>query len=317
MPLCGWSVNGEAAEREVESMRLEVKNNMRWAREGRALTYRDDAHFVLKILPDMDRDRPWFDQRVAASQAQRPKRGWLGRQEFPRGTAGNLYAQARLFLSALENLPREMSAIALSDCDFGRPQIVDTDVSADAASIRVNGVVPARHRKPSGPALRARMGNCMVAGMVASFVCELGMKAILMTRLDKAEKLHDLFKLYTALPEDSRKRLEADFPRIAGVLEDHRHAFGKWRYFEKRVSEQAILALVHTERVWELSKAARVIIDECVVAGLTYEIYVDSTIDLTVHQEGVGHSEHVGLTLHAGEAAIPWDQLLAAVRQAE
>ena len=44
------------------------------------------------------------------------------------------------------------------------------------------------------------------------------MKAILITRRDEAQKTHDLRKLYEGLPEDSRKRLEADFGEIAGVM---------------------------------------------------------------------------------------------------
>ena len=67
--------------------------------------------------------------------------------------------------------------------------------------------------------MMARMGTAVVAGMVAAFACEVGMKAILITRRDEAEKTHDLGKLNEALPEDSRKRLEADFGEIAGVLE--------------------------------------------------------------------------------------------------
>ena len=58
--------------------------------------------------------------------------------------------------------------------------------------------------------MMARMGTAVVAGMVAAFACEVGMKAILITRRDEAEKTHDLGKLNEALPEDvSRKRLEA------------------------------------------------------------------------------------------------------------
>ena len=315
--LCGRSLDGEDAEREAESMQVEAECNMRRAREGRGLNYRKEARFVLKILPDMDRDKARFNQRVAAKRAEKPKRRWMGRHKFPRGTAGNLYAQACLFLSGLENLPREMSAIALSDFDFGQPQIVGVSgVTADA-SVQIDAVVPSRHRKPSGPALRARMGTTMVAQMVAAFACELGMKAILITRLDEAQMTHDLLDLYKVLPKDSRGRLEADFPGIAGVLEKHRHAFNKWRYFEKPASEKAILALVHTERVWELGKSARVIIDECVVAGLTYELHINTTFNITAEEGGMNYSEHIDFCLDVGEAAIPWGRVLAARRTAK
>ena len=58
--------------------------------------------------------------------------------------------------------------------------------------------------------------------MTAAFACEVGMRAILMTRLDEAERKHDLRTLYDALPADSRERLEADFAGIVGVLGDNR-----------------------------------------------------------------------------------------------
>ena len=293
-------------------MHQEAERNLQPARVGCGLKYHEDARFVLKVLPDMDRDMAQFDQRVAAKRAEERKHYWLGRRDFPPGTAGYLYAQARAFLSGLENMSREMSAIRFSDFDFGEPQIVGVESSAADASFRVAATVPARHRRPSDPALMARMGTTMVASMAAAFACELGMKAILMTRLDEAEKTHDLVKLYNALPQDTRERLESDFPGIAGVLEDNRHSFGEWRYFEESVSGKAIEALVNTARVQGLGKAARVLVDECMVAGLTYEVHVDTEFDITVDRGDVSWSEHIGLKVDVGEAAIPWNRVLTA-----
>ena len=162
----------------------------------------------------------------------------LDRADFPPGTAGYLYAQARAFLSGLESLSHEMDAIPLSDFDFAEPWILRVEVSPVHAAGRVSGEI--RHQKPSEHELMARMGTAMVAGMTAAFACEVGMKAILMTRLDKAKKTHDLLDLYEALPDDSRKRLEADFAEIADVLTDNRHSFGKWRYFEESVGKDSM-----------------------------------------------------------------------------
>ena len=310
--ICGRSICGDVAEHEADSMRAEAARNVPLARLGQGSKYRVGANFVLKILPDMDRDKAQFDQRVAARRLEKPKRGWLGRRHFSPGTAGYLYAQARFFLSGLENLPREMSAIALSDFDFGEPRIVDVDASTADGAVRVAATVPATHRTPSGPRLMARMGTAMVAGMAASFACEVGMKAILMTRLDEASKTHDLHELYRALPADSRGRLEADFPKIESVLERHRHVFDRWRYFEESVGEEAILALVNTERIQELAKAARVIVDECVVVGLTFDVHVASEFVLTADEGDESWLEDVGLSVTGGEAAIPWDQVLLA-----
>ena len=315
--VCGRVLNGEDAEHEAARMREEAERNLPLARVGQSSKYREDANFVLKLLPDMDRDKAQFDQRVAAREAEEPNWGWLGRRAFPKGTAGYLYAQARFFLSGLENLPREMSAIALSDFDFGEPKIVDVGAATAGESVRGAATVAGKHRVPSEPELMARMGTAMVAGMAGSLACEVGIKALLMTRVDEARKTHDLFDLYRALPTDSRERLEADFQEIASVLERHRHAFGKWRYFEESVNEAAMLALVNTERVQELAKAARVIVDEGAVAGLTFDLQVDSVFAFTADRRDERWLERVGLRVTGGEAAIPWEQVLKAVLQTD
>ena len=309
--LCGLAVNGKEAEREEENMQRESVENLPRARVGLASKYRPEAKFVLKLMPDMDRDKAAFDQRVADQLAAKKKKRWLDRRDLTEWNAGFLYAQAQAFLSGLENLPREMDAIALSDFEFREPRIVDAETSPNEATVRISGRVPIRHRQPSSRALMARMGSAMIGGMTAAFACEVGMKAILMTRLDRAEKTHDLMDLYNALPDDSRNRLEADFAEIAGVMDKNRHLFDKWRYFEKSVAKDAIPALVNTDRVRELGKAARVIVDECVVAGLQYEIHVDPSYQFDTDRGQVSHSQSIDLSVTGHEAAIPWDQVLA------
>ena len=74
-------------------------------------------------------------------------------------------------------------------------------------------------------------------------------------------------------------------------------------------------ALVNTDRVWGLERAARVILDECVVAGLTYEIHVNSEINVAADPGDVSSSQRIDLSLVGGEAAIPWDDVLAAGRR--
>ena len=101
--LCGRSVEGKDAEREAARMQVEADGNMPRARVGRGSKYDEAAKFVLKLLPDMDRDQAQFEQRVAASRKTGPPRGWLGRSDFPNGTAGYLYAQACAFMSGLDN----------------------------------------------------------------------------------------------------------------------------------------------------------------------------------------------------------------------
>ena len=115
-------------------MQVEADGNMPNARVGRGSKYDEEAKFVLKILPDMDRDKAQFEQRVAASRKPRPQKRWLGRSDFRKGTAGYLYAQACAFMSGSDNFPREMSAITLSDFDFGEPR--GFSVSRHRAPIR-------------------------------------------------------------------------------------------------------------------------------------------------------------------------------------
>ena len=310
--VCSRSVDGEDAAREADAMRREADDNMAAARVGRPANYRAHARFVLKLLPDMDRDKAKIDQRIESSLEEGRKRRRLTRHEIPPGTAGYLYAQARAFLAGVENLSDEQAAAALADLDYGEPRVVGVDGSAGDGTLHVTGSVPVVYRKPSGRELMGRMGTALVAGMAGAFACELGMKAILLTRLDGAAKTHDLLALYRELPEDSRRRLEGDFPEIARVLDHSRETFGRWRYFEQGIGEDAIRALVDTDRVWGLGKAARVIADECVVAGLNYEIDIDTTFEVEWKPGDTRTSQRIHLSLEGGEASVPWDEVLRA-----
>ena len=316
--VCGRSVDGDEAAGEADAMRREADGNMAAARIGRPAKYRSDAAFVLKLLPDMDRDKEKVDQRIEASLAEGSKPKRLARNEIGPGGAGYLYAQARVFLAGVENLSPEMSAIALSDFEFGEPRIGGIEASDADGSLGVAMSMPVAHRKPSDRELMGRMGTALVAGMSSAFACEVGMKAILVTRLDEAPRTHDLLKLYRELPEDSRRRLEADFASIVEVLEGSRETFGKWRYFEQGVGKEAIRGLVDTDRVWGLGKAARVIADECVVAGLNYHINIDTTFEIEGAPDGETRSRSkVHLCLEGGESAISWEEVLRAGEEPE
>ena len=310
--VCGRAVDGKDAAREAEAMWQEADDNMAAARVGRGASYRDDAHFVLKLLPDMDRDMTKVDRRNEVSLEEGRKRGRLTRHEMPPGTAGYLYAQARALLAGLENLSDEKSAIALTDFEYGAPEVVGIDGSADDGTLRVTGNVPVVHRRPSRRELMARMGTALVEGMAGAFACEVGMKAILVTRLDGAAKTHDLLALYRELPDDSRSRLEGDFPEIADVLGHSRETFGRWRYFEQGIGEDAIRALIDTDRAWGLGKAARVITHECVVAGLNYEIDIDTSFEFDWRPGDMSTAQRIHLLLEGGESSVPWEELLQA-----
>ena len=310
--VCRRAVDGKDAACEAEAMRVEGEDNMAAARIGQRANYRPDARFVLKLLPDMDRDKAKADQRIEASLAEGRKRRRLTRHEIPPGTAGYLYAQARAFLAGVENLSREQSAISLSDFEYGEPQVVGVEKSPAGGTLRVTGSVPVAYRRPSGRELMARMGTALVAGMAGAFACEVGMKAILVTRLGGAAKTHDLLELYRELPDDSRGRLEGDFPEIADVLGHSRETFGRWRYFEQGIGEDAIRALVDTDRVWGVGKAARVIADECVVAGLNYEIDIDTSFEFDWQPGDMRTAQRIHLSLVGRESSIVWEELLQA-----
>ena len=117
--------------------------------------------------------------------------------------------------------------------------------------------------------------------MNSAFSCELSMKAICLTRTDRARMNHDLWSLYRDLPEDSRTRLEKDFPEVGSVLKEARHTFGKWRYFEVNVGGRGMKAMIDTERASALAKAARVLLDEAELMGLGYSVNVKATQERT------------------------------------
>ena len=325
-PHCGRHVREEDAVREVERMAREAEDNMAKVRVGRAARYRKDARFVLKILPDMDRDKEWFMRRVTAALATVPKLRCLGRRDFRSGgdedayaAAGFLYAQVSALVSGLSALPDRISAIDLRDFDFDKREMADIEASAEGGPVRLSAKIP--YRRPSGEAM-TRMGTALIMGMSAAFACEVGMKAILITRLDAAEKTHDLQELYKALPEDCRARLEGDFLGIVDVLEENRHTFGKWRYFEGHALKHATQGLVNEDRARGLLKAARVIADECVVAGLQYDYhlryeydgqmtgYFDEDLKPVISRDP-SLSTTVKMELGGHESAIPWDAIMA------
>lgn len=291
-------------------MQQEAEDNLGAARVGRPAKYRADGRFVLKLLPEMPRDKAKVDRRIAARLAEGSKPRRLTRHEIPPGTAGYLYAQAKAFLAGVESLSEQKSAISLADLEYGDPQVVGVERSPGDGTLTITGSVPVVHRKPSGLELMGRMGTALIAGMASAFACEVGMKALLMTRLDEAAKTHDLLELYLELPEDSRRRLEGDFPEITEVLAHSRETFGRWRYFEQGIGEGAIRALVDTDRVWGLGKAARVIADECEVASLNYEIDIDTTFEFNGQPGDVRNSERAHLKLTGVEGPIPWDDIL-------
>ena len=310
--VCGKSVEGDDAVREMEKMCREMVENLPRARRGLAAKYREDAKFVLKVFPEMDRDTAYFDRRYNAKLAEGRKKKTISRHEFPKGTAGYLYLQACTFMAGTASLPYEKRVIQYPDYDFETHRISDIEVENNGSDFRVSAKAPHRNPQSAERVLMERMGLIMISGMTVAFACELALKAILITRQDEAKKTHDLLDLYEELPEDCKTRLMADFAEIEEMLEECRQIFGRWRYFEENVGGEAIQAMVNTERESLLAKTARVLIDEGAIAGLSYEVKVNRDAELKRKEEGddVSYVEKYKLSITGTEAPIPWDLLL-------
>ena len=306
--VCGLADEGEQAHREMQRMLEEVNDNLDGARIGRPSRYRKDGRYFLKILPDMVRDQAKVDREIAAKLKE--ERGWtrarkkryVTRRNLGKGGAGYYYFQACGLMRGLEYIPREFGPIppfsdVLRDLQ-GRD--VQEFTEAGSKSLRIQGeLVPAESK------LVKSMGTTLLKNMIAAFACELGLKGLLMTRRHEFRKTHDLKALYDALPADCRKRLKADFRLIEKVFCARRGTFDKWRYFDSPDNSKFINNLTDSDGALDLAKAARVLIDEGLIAGLNFDVKV-GPVRYEVSEEG--RERRFGRAqIGSGEAAINWD----------
>ena len=262
--VCNLLLEGDEARKEYERMSKESGLNTSGMVLGMQPKYRDDATFVQKLFPYMDRlSAGEFSQRVSDQAQKGSKSGWLTRSSFPAGSAGFLFLQAQALMSGVERLSRELSVMPLWD--------VETHDDG-SATLHPPTEQLGEHSKTSEYELMKRLGSTMTIAMMSAFACELAMKAICLTRRDEARKIHDLWELYSDLPEDSRTRIEEDFPEVDSVLKSACHTFDKWRYFEVDVGAHGINAMIDTDRALFLGKAARVLLDEAMLMGLGYSL---------------------------------------------
>ena len=267
--VCELLLEGDEAKEEYERMSKESGLNTSGMVLGMRPKYRDDATFGQKIFPYLDRlSSEEFSQRSSDKAQKGVKKGWLTRSSFPAGSAGFLVLQARALMSGVERLPRELSVARFWDVDMH---------DDGSATVHIPTEQLSEHSKTSEKELMKRLGSTMTIALMSAFACELAMKAICLTRRDETRKSHDLWELYSGLPEDSRARIEEDFPEVGLVMENARHTFGKWRYFEVDVGSRGISAMIDTDRTFALAKAARVILDEAELMGLGYSVHVDAT----------------------------------------
>ena len=325
--VCEQRVGEEEVALETKRMESELARNLHGARVGLAAEYDESARFVLKILPNMDMDKAKFRQRVeeakqrASSKSKR--RGKITRHDFgERGTAGSLFMQASALVSGLGVLPRDISVVSLSDFDFENlsGELQDSTVDADG-QLSISASIP---RKPlPEEVVMKRFGAAMIRGFVAAFACEVGMKSLLLTRVDEAEKSHDLLALYESLPEDCQSRLQGDYSAMTDIMKKYRHTFGRWRYFEPNAGQEAMSMPVNLDQIFGLEKAARVILDECIVAGLQYDwdvkygmdfpvsVYIDPDLTVRAVPDEDSSSPKVSMPIDGHESEIPWDDILS------
>jgi len=296
---------------EIEA---EVQLNLPRARRRQPAQYRPDAKFVTKIIPDMPRDRAGMDARMRAA-LKRPSREhgvrWLTRHNIPAGEAGYLYLQAKLLAAGARSLPQETAINRWEEVELAAPVELRFE-NPDQTGIHIRTEAQAVSRAPPGT-WEERAGANMMRALTAAFSGEVALKAILMTRNDPARMTHDLRALYDDLPRDSRARLRADYAAIGKVLRESREIFGDWRYFENSARmKEAAERSTHPERVRDLEKAARVIIDECVMAGL------EGTLTMTPHTAWTAKlgeritvddfRETMHIEAESGESAIVWPE---------
>ena len=266
---CEMILEGDDARVEFQRMSEESGTNRINMAFGRVPEYSSKAKFVRKIFPHMDRQAPEaLLKRVEARASEGNREGWLTRSDFPVGSPGLLFLQARVLMSGIEGMPLEESVAPFLDFD------VDDDGNA---TVHLSEEELGQHSTIREYELMQRMGSTMTVGMMAAFACELAMKAIRLTLLDEARKSHDLFRLYQDLPQDCRCRIKADFAHLKEVLKSGRYTFDKWRYFEANIGGHGIGAMIGTERAFTLAKAARVLLDEAEMVGLGGSVGLDAT----------------------------------------
>ena len=293
--VCGMLLEGDDAREEYQRMSDQSNSNTISMAFGLPPKYRDDAKFVQKIFSHIDRQSAEeFHRRTDAEARKGSREGWLTRSEFPGGSAGFLFLQARTLMSGVERLPRELSVARFWDVDMH---------DDGSATVYAPTKELSEDSKSGENELMRRLGSTMTISMMSAFACELAMKAICLTRMDKAQKSHDLWRLYRDLPEDSRTRIEEDFPEVGSVLKSARYTFDKWRYFEANVGGRGMSAMIDTERAFGLAKAARVLLDEAELMGLGYLVEVDATRKIT--RTGDRKHVHVKHKLHTTAREAP------------
>ncbi|MCY4393876.1 MAG: hypothetical protein OXC10_01895 [Rhodospirillaceae bacterium] len=294
--VCGSKVEGEKAGDEYLEMRKQTALNLMNLEFGRATQYHN-GEFVEKIFPQFETlSKKEFAKRIQRKLAGPKEGSKLTRHGFPPGSPGLLFIQARILLAGIAALsnPDEMSLTNIPDV-----RVMDDGLLAMPPSPEKFNDDP----KHLDNRLWNRMGTTMIEAMTAAFACELAMKAISLTCTDEAPKTHDLIELHGSLPASSRQRIAADYPEITETLQAVRHTFGQWRYFEVNVGEVGMRQMFDVSHAHALGKAARVILDEGIMVGLSAIIDLNTTDNVHIVGNAVNHNLKSRINVKGREAA--------------
>ena len=295
--VCGETLEGAEAEKEERRIFAEANTNLLNMRHDWLPNY-SEGLFVRKVFPHMERlTEEEITQRtskkVVAKESTR-NRKTLTRNDFPAGSPGWLYFQAKILMAGVEN---SFNAEEASVVDF--PEF---DMRGDGSIVVYpfwEGLeVGQRHREYI---FMGRMGSIMSVSMISAFACELAMKAISLTCKDEAIRTHDLVDLLNDLPEESRARIDADFGEIEAVMEQGRQTFGNWRYFEQALEGKGMLAMIDIGRARALGKAARVILDEGDMMGLWGRLDLNAKENVRGTEERRNYKQDFQATVTGGE----------------
>ena len=304
--VCGITVEGEVARKEYLRIYEEGQENALRIRCGEYPEYGEGPFLQKAIIVEETLSEADVRTRIAKKLSQNAgKRQVLTRSTFPLGTAGNLYMQAKILISGVRDV------YSLYGTSIGEHEIVDLPDGRFELDLTKSAGPMVKDPQYHEFQMMGRLGCQMSAAMLAAFACELLMKAISLACNDEASRTHDLMDLYLDLPQDSRRRLLIDYEEIVDVVEESRHVFGRWRYFENNAGTDALKGMVDLERTLRLAKAARVLADEATVVGL----FGSATMKVQekIRAEGLteARKQKIKLTLRGGESPRKKTQPLA------
>ena len=209
---------------------------------------------------------------------------------------GNLYMQAKILISGVRVV------YSVHGTSMTEHEIVDLEDGGFKLGLTKSAGKMVQDPQYQEFKMMGRLGCQMSAAILAAFACELVMKAISLTCKDEASRTHDLLDLYQDLPEDSRRRVAVDYEAIADVMEEGRHIFGRWRYFENNAGPEALRGMVDLGRTLRLAKAARVLLDEAMLVGLYGGAKMNAREKVRVEGPTEEYEQEVKLTIKAGES---------------